>query len=69
MAWPPYPVSQYGGGFVSGRVAGVRREIANCLLAEVAVLVEAICFGGEFYNWAIVFAASHEARENVIFCS
>ena len=69
MAWPPYPVSQYGGGFVSGRVVGVRRETANRLLAEVAVFVETICFGGEFYNWAIVFAASLEPRKNVIFCS
>ena len=69
MAWPPYQVSQYGGRFVSGRVVGFRRETANRLLAEVAVFVEAICFGGEFYNRAIVFAASLGSRENVIFCN
>ena len=69
MAWPPNLISQYAGRFVSGRGVGVRRETANRLLAEVAVFVEAVCFGSEFYNWAIAFAASLEPRENVIFCN
>jgi len=69
MARPPTQISQYAGLSESGSDVGIRRETANCLLAEEVVFIDAICFGGEFYNWAIVFAASLEPRENVIFCS
>lgn len=58
MARPPTQISQYAGLSESGSDVGIRRETANCLLVEVANLVGAICSGGEFYNWVIVFDES-----------